>query len=456
MGRLRHEDMMLIYISIAAKYKEYDRLRRNTSDTKSTPQKKTGIDSNGNVGALREMPANSIAATPRRGLDGKTGIQLLQAPILVEEEPTPACVRFALGPTPQKDGEVLGIFDALPAGTPSKGADGLDAVPELAVSATPSKHTASSSEPTLSRTPQSSGKRFYLGGFVSTPLKRKREDDDGAAPSTIKRLFATPSFLRRTAPLARIDEDVNEGGSTAPTFKKRGLVRSLSTIIQGLRKQEEQRMDDEWDIMRELEEEEECPNPGKAKAADVLVEDSQGVEMPLGPDQGPELSEDEADVDPGSLDANGNPRKVWKKKGQKRQTKRVKMRPVVHKPKKVTIEELLADVEAESEVVEETQDLSSKSRPGEGEATDSEPADPEDRGDESEYECEAQQPETERKSKKRKKQKTVQSKLQEGDDGKKQRKPTKVNALAHTNFRKLKIKNKNSKANGRGGRFGRR
>ena len=456
MGRLRHEDMMLIYILIAAKYKEYDRLRRNTSDTKSTPQKKTRIDRNGDVGALREMPANSVAATPRRGLDGKTSIQLLQAPILVEEEPTPACVRFALGPTPQKDGEVLGIFDALPAGTPSKGADVLDAVPELAVSATPSKHAASSSEPTLSRTPQSSGKRFYLGGFVGTPLKRKREDDDGA-PSTIKRLFATPSFLRRTAPLARIDEDVNEGGSTAPPFKKRGLVRSLSTIIQGLRKQEEERMDDEWDIMRELEdEEEESGNPRKSKPTVVLVADSQGVEMPLGPDQGAEPSEDEADVDPGSLDANGNPRKVWKKKGQKRQTKRVKMRPVVHKPKKVTAEKLPGEHEVESEVVEETQDLSSKSRPGEGEATDSEPADPEGRGDESEYECEAQQSETERKTKKRKKQKTVPSKPQEGDDGKKQRKTTKVNALAHTNFRKLKIKNKNSKANGRGGRFGRR
>ena len=455
MDRLRHEDMMLIYILIAAKYKEYDRLRRNTSDTKSTPQKKARIDSNGDVTALRERPANSVAATPRRGLEGKTSIQLLQAPATVEEEPTPACVRFALGPTPQKDGEVLGIFDALPAGTPSRGADVLNAVPELAISATPSKHAVSSSEPTLSRTPQSSGKRFYLGGFVGTPLKRKREDDDGA-PSTIKRLFATPSFLRRTAPLARIDEDVNEGGSSAPPFKRRGLVRSLSTIIQGLRKQEEQRMDDEWDIMRELEEEEECPNPGKGKAADVLVEDSQAVEMPLGPDQGPELSEDEADVDPGSLDANGNPRKVWKKKGQKRQTKRVKMRPVVHKPKKVTAEELPEKTVVESEVVEETQDLSSKSRPGEGEVTDSEPADPGDRGDESEYECEAQQSETERKSKKRQKQKTVPSKPQEGDDGKKQRKTTKVNALAHTNFRKLKIKNKNSKANGRGGRFGRR
>jgi hypothetical protein len=373
----------------------------------------------------------------------------------VEEEPTPACVRFALGPTPQKDGEVLGIFDALPTGTPSKSTDVPAAVPQLSISATPSKHAASSSDPTLSRTPQSSGKRFYLGGFVGTPLKRKREDDD-CTPSTAKRLFATPSFLRRTAPLARIDEDANEGGTTAPPFKKRGLVRSLSTIIQGLRKQEEQMMDDEWEIMRELEEEEEeSGNSGKGKATDVLVEDSEGVEMPLGPDQSVNLSEDEADLDPGSLDANGNPRKVWKKKGQKRQTKRVKMRPVVHKPKKVTTEELPAEDDVESQVVEETQDLGSKSMPRGEEATDTEPGDLEERGNGSDYEHEAQQPATERQSKKPKKRKAVQLKTQEDAD-KKDRKPKKVNALAHTNFRKLKIKNKNSKANGRGGRFGRR
>ena len=382
-------------------------------------------------------------------------MQVLQAPTIVEEEPTPACVRFALGPTPQKDGEVLGIFDALPAGTPSKSTDIPAVAPDLAVSATPSKHATSSSEPTLSRTPQSSGKRFYLGGFVGTPLKRKREDED-CTPSTAKRLFATPSFLRRTIPLARIDEDDNEGGTTAPSFKKRGLVRSLSTIIQGLRKQEEQRMDDEWDIMRELEEEDESSNSGKGKATDVLVEDSQGIEMPLGPDRGAELSEDEADVDPGSLDANGNPRKVWKKKGLKRQTKRVKMRPVLHKPKKVTTEELPRDAEVESEVVEETQDLSSKSMPREEEAIDTAPEDLEDGGNESDDENGIEQPDIKPKSKKQKKQKDVKSKTQDGAGDKKDRKPTKVNALAHTNFRKLKIKNKNSKANGRGGRFGRR
>ncbi|KAK5740029.1 hypothetical protein LTR17_004926 [Elasticomyces elasticus] len=74
-------------------------------------------------------------------------------------------------------------------------------------------------------------------------------------------------------------------------------------IIQNLRKTEEKRMDDEWDILDELEN----PSPAKSKVtssnalpAKVLVEDSQlpedeGVEMPLGPDQGEVGSSDEED-----------------------------------------------------------------------------------------------------------------------------------------------------------------
>lgn len=90
-------------------------------------------------------------------------------------------------------------------------------------------------------------------------------------------------------------------------------------------------MDDEWDIMNELEAEE----AGTVKKkAEVQVEDSQGVEMPLGPDQAPEESESEDEQAQGALGANGLPRKVYKKKGQKRQTRRANLKPVLHKPRK--------------------------------------------------------------------------------------------------------------------------
>jgi len=350
---------------------------------------------------------------------------------------------------------VLGIFDMATTATPSKTLS-MPTVSELpTVSESPSKATAApaSSALALCATPQSSSKRRFLDAFISTPLKRKREDD-GHTPSTKKRQFATPSFLRRSFPLAPIEE---ESGTAAPPFKKRGLVRSLSAIIQGLRKQEQNRMDDEWDIMDELEAEErgEVPRPAASK---VMVEDSQVAEMPLGPDQGSGSDSDEAS-DPGALGADGKPRKVWKKKGLKRQTKRVKMRPVLHKAKKAA--ELEEREESDEEVVEETQLAGAPARTrqkqkhdrlGDG-GGDSDNAGEDDAA--SNYDGE--DAEAGAKPQKAGKPKAVSAKDKKAADDKSTAKPAKkVNTQAHANFRKLKIKNKNSKANGRGKRFGRR
>ena len=83
--------------------------------------------------------------------------------------------------------------------------------------------------------------------------------------------------------------------------------------------------------MRELEEEEGLElelGRGTSKAFSnkvpevVVVQDSQ-AEMKLGPD-GTHESEAEAELAvKEQLDEHGNPRKVWKKKGLKRQTRRV-------------------------------------------------------------------------------------------------------------------------------------
>jgi DNA replication regulator SLD2 len=430
---LQHADRNIV----AAKYKEYDHLRRKPAAEKSTPRKRAAKDERE---VLKERPANVIDATPKRDTKDKQSVQLLQAPPAIQEEPTPACVRFALGPTPQKDGEVLGIFDCLSTATPSKGSSEAAMISDLAVSATPSKHRTSSEDNKLSRTPQSSGKRFFLGAFVDTPLKRKREDED-CTPSVTTRQFATPSFLRRNVPMTRIDEEDGDGGITAPPFKKRNLVRSLSSIIQGLRRQEEQKMDEEWDILREIEDEE----SGIARTSDppkILVEDSQVVKMPLGPDQGPALGEKGGDVDPGGLDAHGNPKKVWKKKGQKRQTKRVKMRPVMHQPKKA--------VEAGVDVVEETQN------PDDSAEWLGDDAEFEDRGGDSDFEEDPNKPGTERKKARKQPNAKAKPKAQDNNKDDNSGKGKKVGVQAHANFRKLKIKNKNSKANRRGKKFGRR
>jgi len=191
----------------------------------------------------------------------------------------------------------------------------------------------------------------------ATPLKRKRDDDvEGAgqrglgAPSSAKRTesnLATPAFLRRSSNMlimdtlleeAEKDDDDAVARIRLPSFKRNGgLVRSLSTIIRGMRQQEDDRLDEEMDMMREMEAESMCPPPARKSDSqhqrkdmeprpEVLVEDSQ-LAMPLGPDQGFESSESEEEEAPGR---DGKPRKPWKKKGLKRQTKRVISKSCLH------------------------------------------------------------------------------------------------------------------------------
>lgn len=173
-------------------------------------------------------------------------------------------------------------------------------------------------------------------------------------------------------------------------------------------------MDDEWDIMNEIEAEEHGAPPPKKQAEQVQVADSQLVVMPLGPDRAPE-SESEEEV---ALGANGLPRKAYKKKGLKRQTRRANIKPVLNKPKKAANLEVKGGSDDDGdndEAVGETQ---------------LDGPDAESAGD-------------------------AQGEGQ-GKDVDKSKNPVKRAAKkVSQNFQKLKIRNQNSKAKGRG-RFGRR
>lgn len=397
--------------AIAAKYKQFNALRlpeasKRPVETPKRSTRKRDIPDN----ALRERSHNASATTPQKRQPKI--VEELQEPVLSpvkEEQPTPVFIRSALGPTPQRDGHVLGIFDMLPNATPSKRSPSPTAENGDAVHATPSKGSSHTRDSALSRTPQSSGKRYFLDSFMTTPGKRKREDDEVGTPSSSKKLFATPSFLRRVShPMAPIDEE-EAGGLAMPPPRRKPLARSFSAIIQELRNQEEERMDDEWDVLNEVEAEEHGEVPAKKKPEQVLVEDSQGVEMPLGPDQAPEESESEEEE---VLGANGLPRKPYKKRGQKRTTRKANLKPVLHKPKKAAELEQKDHSDDEEEAVAETQ-------------LDGQP---------------------------------IRTALQDGSlkEAEKSNNPVKkVAQKVSQNFRRLKIKNKNSKANGRG-RFGRR
>lgn len=341
--------------AIAAKYKRFNALKypEHTKPPVETPKKgsrRRDVPDN----ALRERPPNAATTTPRgrafKSLDNAPQQQAILSPVR-EEQPTPAFIRNGLGPTPQRDGHVLGIFDMLPNGTPSKRSPSPSEEHGDAVHATPSKNSARAIDSALSRTPQSSSKRYYLDAFITTPGKRKREDDEVGTPSSSKKLFATPSFLRRVShPMAPIEED--DSHAMLPPRRMKPLSRSFSSIIQELKNQEEERMEDEWDVLNEIEAGEDDTVVPKKQAEPVQISDSQLVVMPLGPDRAPGESESDEEV---AMGANGLPRKVYKKKGLKRQTRKTNIKPVLHKPKKAADLEEKAETDDEEETVGETQ-----------------------------------------------------------------------------------------------------
>lgn len=322
---------------------------------------------------------------------------------------------------------MLGLFDIEDDvhETPMKTGQG-GTVADL-VAATPSKGTSSAEHVHMKSPESSNGKRFMLAAFAGTPLKRKRDNNDIGTTSSSKRMFATPSFLRRCNPMAKIDEDEDSHMPISrPPFQKRGLVRSLSTIIQNLKKQQEKDMDEEWDIMDEIEAESRGEAVQKKKVPELQVEDSQAIEMPLGPDEAPQSSDED------SAPENNEPaRKPWKKKGLKRQTRRTNMKPVLHKPRKEgDVDQDPSDDEQEAGAESQVQGY-----------------------DEGDFEDVNDQSTTDQVARKSTKSKKPTTKEIDKDDPKK--KPRKVNPETHANYRRLNIKNKNSKAKGRG-RFGRR
>ncbi|GAB7344469.1 hypothetical protein MBLNU457_2307t1 [Dothideomycetes sp. NU457] len=438
--------------AIAAKYKEYDQLRRPRQTAHQSPNKRTNRLQHTSSPSKRRPDVQPIAATPTKRaqkLSFKSPEQPLQAR---EPSPTPQAIRQRLGPTPQKDGQILGLFDSFST-TPSKPREALSSI-DANVAATPSKgdrniiiQSPDVENARLSRTPASSGKRFLLDAFA-TPLKRKR-DEEQPTPSGARGSAETPAFLRRIdiepfstrlGTLTETEEPLSLG-VREPPFKKRGLVRSLSAIIRNLKQQEEEDADEDLAMMREMEAEEAGGPPSvrpstiaKTPPPEILVENSQ-IEMPLGPDG--EINSDEEDDDDNAndgLDANGQPRRVWKKKGQKRTTRRVIMRPA---PRLKATES--QQTTSESQIVHETQLPDAIGSDVEFDAGEL------DEDSDDEYNAST-------KSKITKPESQSQQKDSAGPIKKAVRK---ISAAAHANYCKLKIKNKNSKAKGRG-RFSRR
>lgn len=448
----------MLTLAAAGKYKDYNKIRDILSgkiplpppaSTRQTPRKRKYEDAVDGMSKRQQ-----IASTPVKGPLHPWEVDPYDSPSVVRNLFTPS--KKALGPTPQKDGMVLGLFDLLPedvsARTPSRKNSENKAL-KISANATPRK--SSTQIPLSSSKTPGSSKRFLLDAFA-TPAKNRTQGQAGT-PSTVSKLnFNTPSFLRRDnhrIPLQPVDEN-EEGPVLSPQMvrmPRKPLVRGLSSMLAGLRKMEDEAADEDLDVLREMEMEEIGggpdsalkPNPApKAKLHippatkdNILVADSQTNLVGAFDDEAKFDSEGEEPA----LGRDGQPLKVYKKKGQKRTTRRVKMKPTRSQPpprpdppgSKIPADEDSDDERPDPglDVVPETQ---------QDETAPFEDARNFDSDSQSEYTASEGGTRYRRPD---------QSKKRKGvtKDGKIRKVARKVGAAAHQNFKRLKLRNSGAK-----------
>ncbi|KFY34165.1 hypothetical protein V494_06991 [Pseudogymnoascus sp. VKM F-4513 (FW-928)] len=488
---------------IAQKYKDYNRIRdilAGKIPAKPIPKPKSKApEATAPRPSKRKSPSNTHGTPAKRRavVESHTPSQIHPNPTTAGPFDTPSANRLlftpqkprVIGPTPQKDGKFLGIFDAMPSGdeiSPLKQTAAPTDAPSIQETPCKSKDAsdgimATPSAARHSRTPQSSSKRFLLDTFV-TPLKRRRGSNEGSAkrasltPSSVSKLnLSTPSFLRRdnrVGALEAISEDAADALSPpAPRMPKRSLVRGLSSMLASLREMQEEALDDDLDALREMESgappppnagpKQALPKPQAPKLQEsVQVGDSQQLtDFPFidfpdldfnndGKDAGDELGEREQ-----AIADRDSKLPVYKKKGQKRTTRKVNIKPVRNRaPTKEAAAPTTYSDDEDDEYgsgQEDTQDGDTQNPDlvpdtQEGFEADSLPLYKAVRNFDSGSENSTQYTASEGGTRyKRSKQKTT---------GRMQ----KVGAQVHTNYKRMKLKNSGAKGGRVGGRFGRR
>ncbi|KAG6036128.1 hypothetical protein E4U41_005758 [Claviceps citrina] len=471
---------------IARKYKDYNKYRDILSGkipppSKSSPKlRKRQSDS---ASAVTPLKRTKYAETPskqrpREGHREDEEEQLMNTPAISRKLFSPAPVT-SLGPTPQRDGRVLGLFDLLverelgatpsrrkrnssrtpptppPHGTPSRtGVNSLLSTP----SRRPGLNDGESATTRkLGRTPMSSSRKQMLNMFA-TPT---RKDGTGGGhdcktttmttPSSVSKLqFDTPAFLKRHA-LPSVDENALFADPAPLRLPRKPLMRGLSEIVAGLRKVEEDVLEDDLDALREMENEATGmprpmsptlgtkPAPAAATASpSVLQPESQGRPMLLGGFDNEEMYDSPQED---AVDRNGNPLPTFKKKGQKRTTRRANIKPTMKKrPRAAAAQEhgSADDDDQEAPVVFETRLSAEPDGDYEDGAASPGEAPPPANGAGN-------------------KNKTSKTNNKDGGGGPVKKVARKVNELAHANFKRLKLRNYGAKGGpGFNSRFRRR
>ncbi|KAK4154296.1 DNA replication regulator sld2 [Chaetomidium leptoderma] len=387
----------------------------------------------------------------------------------------------------------------LPAATPSKQRT-IDLQPSAATTTTtPTTARFASTPKANKRTTQ-----LLFQTSTTTPLHDRENVTPFKTPSTNRiakprstPTSSTPSFLRRravslttttttttsttaAAALSRVDEqdedadEAEEGEEEAwkkvgplRLPRKLGIMRGLSSVVAGLRRMEEEAFEDEEEAMREMEMEAEGMVAGrKGGVTEVEVEqhsqgqvqlgrdipggmgDKQNKEPPVGLLSG---FDNEAVHDDDGLDEGGRqqqqqqqqqPLRQFKKRGQKRTTRLVNMRPTRSKRP-------AAQTEGKPDDDKEDDDAASASEP-DFDALDS-------NSDGNEEPAAAVKAKTKTSQKKAAASVTKDDAQGAKSEGVVKRAVRKVKASAHANFKRLKLRNSGSKGGpGHNSRFRRR
>ena len=393
-------------------------------------------------------------------------------------------VPTSIGPTPQRDGRVLGLFDLLSnseADTPSAARTTGRPHP---VGATPRKQTRSDALTTPLRSRDGNAQAGAGAGTGSETssfatrvgLEGKTATTPRGPESASKLQFATPAFLKRTksAPLPSVDENGEYVESPRPLrLPRKPFARGLSSIVASLRKLEEEKLDEDLDVLREMEMEMEAeagtrpvgfgkgPTTGKGSSASadaekaipepaeaggpVEVEDSQVQPTLLGGFDDEAMYDSPVDETEG-LGRDGKPLRVFKKTGQKRTTRLVKMKPTrIRRPSTQAMEKPDRpgnEEDSEGETIPETQ-----VRPvvmPEGESLEPGSGSEFDGGSDAAGADEKNASKRSKRSKKPAKTNKGQGK-EDAKGNVVKRAARKVKATAHANFKRLKLKNNGSK-----------
>jgi hypothetical protein len=312
---------------------------------------------------------------------------------------------------------------------------------------------------TSSNTATVTDKENGLDGLTATTPK--------GPGSVSKSLFATPAFLKRGhKPLEAVDESGEVVEEVRPLrLPRKPLVRGLSSVVAGLRKLEEEKLDGEMEAMREMEAEmdgdgmqpptkRQKTTPDEADTgvpSEVEEEDSQ---QQLSTTKKPVLlggfdDENLLDSDVEEQLDRGQPLRVYKKKGQKRTTRRVNMRPTRARRPAVQAEGQSDDEDGEDDVVPETQQVDMGGLEGEEYDLMS--------GSDLDEEEEQREQDKAKKSKAKSGKAKKDGKEGEEKEGVVKKAVRKVKATANANFKRLKLKNYGAKGGpGVNSRFRRR